>query len=226
MKKTRKYLLAALAVLVLTMMTALTAFARDPVPTGISRAGAATRSVTVGSRFELKVRTTPRDAEDDYLVWSIVGNSGVVRFEDYDRTGDEAELVAVKAGTARVRCSIRGKSSKYSKTFTVKVTKAAKSTGTGLTRVGKKTKTVEAGEDLDLKVKVNGSLGRRYLKWTIKDTSILGYDDDRYGRELEVKGRRTGKTTVTCKNLKTGKTVTYTVWVIPEHPDDFDYDDD
>lgn len=222
MKRMKKYLLMALAVLALTVLTAVTAFAKDPKPTGITRVTSATKSVKVGAKFELKVKTTPAGAEDDYLKWSIIGTSGIIRFEDSDRTGDEAEFVALKTGTTKVRCSIKGKSTKYSKTFTIKVTKASTTTANKLTRVGKKTKTVEVGDDIDLKVKVSGTLKKKYLKWTIKNTKILGFDDGRYGKEVEVKGKRVGSTTVTCKNLKTKKTITYTVKVIPEQPDDDD----
>lgn len=222
MKRMKKYFMLVLAVLALTVMTAITAFAKDPVPTKITRVTAATKSVKVGAKFEIKVKTTPANAEDDYLKWSIVGKSGIIRFADNDRTGDEAEFVALKTGTTKVRCSIKGKSTKYSKTFTIKVTKAAKTTGTKLTRVGKKTRTVEVGDDIDLKVKVTGTIQKKYLKWTIKNTKILGYDDGRYGKEVEVKGKRVGTTTVTCKNLKTKKTITYTVNVVPEQPDDDD----
>lgn len=222
MKKTKRYFLMALAVLALTVLTAATAFAKDPKPTKITRVTSASKTVKVGAKFELKVKTTPVNAEDDYLKWTIVGKSGIIRFEDNDHTGDEMEFVALKTGTTKVRCSITGKSKKYSKTFTVKVTKAAKTTGAKLTRVGKKTKTVEVGDDIDLKVKVTGTLQKKYLKWTIKDTKILGYDGGRYGKELEVKGKKTGTTTVTCKNLKTKKTITYTINVVPERPDDDD----
>lgn len=216
----------ALAVLALTVLTAATAFARDPKPTKITRVTPAAKTVRVGAKFELKVKTTPIDAEDDYLKWTIVGKSGIIRFEDSDRTGDEMEFVALKTGTTKVRCSIRGKSTKYSKTFTIKVKKNAgmASSATKLTRVGQKTRTVEVGDDIDLKVKVTGKLQKKYLKWTIKNTDILRYDDGRYGKEVEVKGKKVGTTTVTCKNLKTKKTITYTVNVIPEQPDDDDDD--
>lgn len=58
------------------------------------------RSVVQGKKFEVKVQTSPYSAEDDYIYWEIVSGKSYVRFEDYDRTGDDMDFIAVKPGTA------------------------------------------------------------------------------------------------------------------------------
>ena len=85
-----------------------------------------------------------------------------------------------------------------------------------VSRVGEKSKTVYVGKELELKVKKLGAkkVKDSQLKWTIKDTSILQFDDnDRYDDEVELKAKKAGKTTVTCKNLATGGKLTYTITV-------------
>lgn len=252
-----------------------------------------------GSEFELKATYSPTKAEDDYIIWSIVGKSGIVKFEDNDKTGDEVELIAVKAGTTRLKAAIKGTSkasyvtvtvknptytfsragkasrtvtagdefelsvkkggglkdnhikwfidnksivafeesditddeielkakkagttkvkawnTKTRKTITYIVTVKAKPVKATLSKVGSLTKKVELGDDIDLKVKVTNTASKN-LKWTIKNTSLLRFDDgERYGKEVEVEGRKLGTTTVTCKNTKTGKSITYTIKVV------------
>ena len=38
--------------------------------------------VTAGQEFELKAKLTPKDAEEDYLVWSIVKGKNVIAFDE------------------------------------------------------------------------------------------------------------------------------------------------
>lgn len=124
------------------------------------------------------------------------------------------EFIALKAGTTKVRCSVVGKSAGYSKTFTVIIKKPTYK----LTKISPKNITLAIGDDQDLEVRVAGKLKDRYLKWTIKNPKILRFEDnDRYGDDVEVQGLRTGKTTVTCQNLKTKKTVSFTVTVVNEY---------
>lgn len=54
------------------------------------------RSVVQGKKFEVKVQTSPYNAEDDYICWEIVSGKSYVRFEDYDRTGDDYGLYSSK----------------------------------------------------------------------------------------------------------------------------------
>ena len=172
-------------------------------------------SLTVykGDSFELKAKMNSSEADDDYLRWKIVGNKNIIRFEDDDRDGDEAEFKAVKTGSTKVKCYIKGtKEVSYVK-ITVKPASAK------LRRVGGKTKKVEVDDDLELKVKISG-VKSKYLKWSIKDKSILRFEDgDNTGKEVDVEGIKTGKTTVTCTNKQTKKKITYTIVVIPETDD-------
>ena len=57
----------------------------------------------------MKARASPYDAEDDYICWEIVSGKSYVRFEDSDRSGDDMDFVAVKPGTAKIRCYVYGK---------------------------------------------------------------------------------------------------------------------
>lgn len=207
----RKHFLALLAVLLMALLGTLSVQAKGTVPTKVTKITAVQSPIYVGQEFELKAAMSPYNADDDYLRWSIVGKSGIIKFSDKDRDGDEIDFVALKAGTTKVRCSVAGKSTTYSKTFTVTVKKATYK----LTRVTSKNVTLRVGADVDLKVKVAGKLKNRYLKWTIANTSILKFEDnDRYGDDVEVYGKKAGKTTVTCKNLKTKKTIKFNVTVV------------
>ncbi|MDE6312735.1 MAG: hypothetical protein K2M46_03810 [Lachnospiraceae bacterium] len=192
----------------------------DVKPTKVS-VSSAKKSVTVGNEFTLHAFTTPVEAEDDYLVWSIVSGKGVIRFEDNDRTGDDADFVALKKGTAKVCVKIKGTSEKAYITITVK---AASKKGT-IKRIGKAVRTVEIGDDFDLEVKKSSGVSSRKLKWSIKNSRYVKFAkwEDKKGTEAEFIAKRIGTTKITCKNTATGKSVTFTIKVVP---DDDDYDDD
>lgn len=178
-------------------------------PKKITAVSKQTVSVYAGQEFELKVRMTPKNAEDDYLRWKIISGSKYVRFDDDDRNDDEIELRAIKAGTAKVRCYIKGTSKKVD--FTVKVKKASKK----ITAATKTTKTVRIGKDFDLEVNKYSGLKDRYLKWSIGNKKIVRFDDDeRVGDEVEFKAIKVGKTTVTCTNTKTNQKITFTINVV------------
>ncbi len=186
----------------------------------ISRVGAAKRSVTVGNELELRVKKNGNLA-DRYLYWTT-SNKNIVKIADDDRSDDEIELRAVKAGTAKITCKNKYTGGKIVYTVTVK------SGSKKISRVGSASRTVEVGDDIELNVKKNG-LKNNQIKWTIKDTSILRFEDgDNIGSEVEVAGRRAGTTKVYAKNLTTGGKITYTVTVIPDYDDDWDddWDDD
>ena len=180
------------------------------------------KNVTVyeGEKFELKVKLKPLGADDDFLRWKVIGKAGIIQFDDEDKTDDEVEFKAVKAGSTKVKCYIKG----TKKSVTIKVTvksaesKSAASKSFTIKRVGKKTRTVEVDDDIDLKV--SGSAASKYYEWKIKDTSILRFDDkDNIGKKVEVEGLKVGKTTVTCTNTKTNKSITFTIKVVPETDD-------
>ena len=80
-------------------------------------------------------------------------------------------------------------------------------------RVGSATKTVYKGGELDLEVRKGTGLRESDIKWSIGNTNILRFDDDRYDDEVEVRALKAGTTKVTAKNLKTGGKIVYTVKV-------------
>ena len=180
-------------------------------------------TVTVGQEFELKAKMTPRNADDDYLVWSIVKGKNIVAFEDGDRIGDdEVELKALKKGTAKVKVKIKGTKKVAYVTITVKEKKKS----TDIKRVGTKNRTVEVGDDFELEVKKSSGVKNKHLKWTISNRKIVKFDsDDKYGKEMEFEAKKTGTVTITCTNTKTKKKITYKITVVPDVDDDEDDDD-
>lgn len=222
----KKLLTLVLATAMTITAIAPTVWADDDVPAQkVKRIVAEATTVTIGKEFDLKAIVSPTDADDDNLVWKIVGKKGIIKFDDDDRNDDETEFIALKAGKTKVRCSIKGKGKKYSKTITITVKKAKKATGK-ITRIGAKTIKVEHDDDFELKVKKAAAISERNLKWTIKNTSIVRFDDDddRYGKDADFEAVKVGKTTIICKNTKTNQKVTYTIIVVNDDDDD-DLDD-
>lgn len=173
-------------------------------------------TVTAGETFQLRVRTTPLDADEDELVWSVVSGKNVVRFEeeDNDYDGDDMEFRAIKAGKARICCRIRGTNKKTYATITVK---APKKNSCNIKRMGKKTRMVEVGDSFELGVKKSRGVRDSHLKWYIKDRNIVKFeDDDIYDNEIELKARRVGTTQVTCQNTRTKQKVTFIINVIAD----------
>jgi len=228
MKKTYKLLLGIFTLCMLTISGTSVLADYDVRPEKIVQIISSNDNITVGTSFELKAIASPKNADDDNFYWSIVGKKGIVKFEDYDRNDDEIELKAIKKGTTKVRCSILDKAKKYSKTFKIKVKKAPQQTS----KIIKKSITVEQGDDFDLEVK-NKGFSRKNLKWNIKNTMIVDFEndydddyDDYYDddNEIELFAKQTGKTVVTCKDKKSNQTIKFTVTVVPDN--DRDYDDD
>lgn len=203
--------LLTLTLLLFTILIPVRADQDDVPPTRISARTSKNLTVTVGEELELKVRMTPKNADDDALRWTIVSGKKVVSFTDDDRNDDEIELKAIKAGTAKVRCRITGTSKKVTFKITVKEKTTSAST---IKRVGASKRTVSVGREFELEVKKSRGLKDRYLTWSIKDSSIARFDDDDlHDDEMEFKALKAGTTTITCKNSKTGKKVTYTITV-------------
>ena len=219
----KKYRFLLLITLIFSLLFAITSYAKDDTkPSKIKRVGKAAVTVYAGQEFELKVKMTPKDAEDDFLRWKILKGSAVVRFDDDDRTDDEIELKALKAGTAKIRCQIKGSSKKVD--FTIKVKKAP-TTKKKIKAKGSLNKTVEAGDDLELEIRKYSGLKNKYLEWEIQNAKLLRFEDhDNKGKEVELEARKTGKTTVTCTNTLTGQKITFTITIVPDHEDDR-YDD-
>jgi len=182
------------------------------MPKKVKKIVSSDTSIKVGEEFTLRATLKPYNADEDYLTWKIVGNKGIVQFEDGDLDDDEVELKALKAGTTKIRCSIYGRAKKYSKTITITVKKA---TGTiDIKRVGRKNRSIRKGHEFDLEVNAPDSIRDSQLKWTIKKKSILAFEDnDRYGDDVELIALKKGTSVVRCKNLKTGKIVKYKITV-------------
>lgn len=183
-------------------------------------------TVYVGETFELKVKTTPVDADDDALKWSIVSGKKLVKFADADdeRDGDDMEFKALKAGKAKICCQIKGTNQKTYAVITIKTAPKAKGT---IKAVGSKVRTVEVGDDFELKVKKFSGVKNSHLKWYIKDKSIVAFeDDDITDDDVEFEARKVGTTKITCKNRKTKKSISFTIHVINDIDDDDDDDDD
>lgn len=193
-------------------------------PTKISRVGKKTRTVYVGKEFELKVRTNPKDADDDYLKWTITSGKKYVKYAEKDRTDDEMEFKAKKAGTAKITCKIKGTKTKV--TFTVKVKKAPK-VSKKIKAKGKTSRTVELGDDFELEVKKYSGLRDNDLKWSIADSKIVKFEGrDRTDNDMDFIARRLGSTKITCTNQKTKQKITFNIKVVPDQDDDYDDDDD
>ncbi|MFR8548202.1 MAG: hypothetical protein ACLVEV_06225 [Lachnospiraceae bacterium] len=223
----RKLFALVLLGLMVLFTFSLPALADDDVkPSKILAAGKKTITVTAGSEFHLRVRTRPYDADEDFLKWSITSGSKYVRFDDDDRSDDEIELRARKKGTAKITCSIRGTKKKV--TFTVKV-REAKTPQKKIKIYGPATRTVESGDDFELKIKKYRGLKDRYLQWSIQDPDVIRFnDDDRRDDEVEFYAKKAGTTKISCKNTQTGQTVTFTVKVVrgqDDWDDRYDHDD-
>lgn len=219
MKKLKIILIAFLVALLGISSISLVHADDDIRPVGV-KITTPKKTVFAGTVFELKARMTPAKADDDFLYWSVVGTKGIVQLEK-DRDDDDIKIKALRAGTTKIRCQIKG-TKKYSvATVTVKKPTYA------FSRVGKATRTIEAGDDFELKVKRSGGLKDNDLKWSIKNRNIVQFDDDDItDDEIELEARRPGTTTVTCYNKKTKKSITFTIRVIRDRDDDNDDDDD
>lgn len=180
----------------------------------ISREGNSTKNMKVGKSLELEVDKGSRVKDSD-LWWSVSSGTSVVKITSSDRSDEDITIKALKAGTAKVRCkNDRTGGSLY---YTIKVTKQGTST---ISRVGSATKTVELGDDIDVKVTKGSGLSNSDITWSIEDTSILRFEDGvKSGTAVEVEAIKLGTTTVTAKNLHTGGKIVYTIKVVPEYDD-------
>lgn len=180
------------------------------------------KTLYTGSTYTLKASYAPSNANQNYLNWAIVGKKGIVQFAENDIRDNDVRIKALRPGTTKLRCHVIGTSRRDYITITVK----NRPVNYNIYSYGSITKTVEAGDDFELRVRRSSSLSERYLRWSIRNTNIVTFDDDdRIDDEVEFEARRVGTTTVTCRNLKTNRSVTYTIRVIPDRDDDRDDDD-
>lgn len=193
-------------------------------PTDISAVGKKSLTMNIGEEKKLRVLMKPLCANDDFLRWKIVSGRKYVGFDDYDRNDDSIDIIAKKAGTAKVRCYINGKPDKKV-TFTIKVKKASGKSQT-ITAKGSTTKYEEICDDFDLEVRKLAIVSGKNLKWTIADKSIVAFGSPlTKGFEVEFYAKKVGSTKITCTNTKTNETITFTVKVVNRF-DDHDDDDD
>lgn len=194
-------------------------------PTSIKAVGKKKVTMKVGEERKLRVRMDPVHADDDFLRWKIVSGKKYVRFDDFDRSDDSIDIVAKKAGTAKVRCYINGKTSKQV-TFTIKVKKASGKKKT-IAAKGSTTKYEEVYDDFDLEVRKLTAVSNKYLKWTIADKKIVDFESPYMtkGTEVDFIAKKAGTTKITCTNTKTNEKISFTVQVVNRF-DDFDDNDD
>ena len=172
----------------------------------IGRVGTAAKTVRIGNEFELEVKKGSK-VKDSNLKWYI-NNTKIVKFDDDDRTDEEIELRAVKAGTTKVYCKNNLTGGRI--TYTITVKKATNK----ISIVGSKNRTYNTGAEFELAVKLGGKINENKVKWTIGNTAIVGYDDDdRYDNEMEFYAKKAGTTKITAKNLLTGGSIIYNVTV-------------
>lgn len=177
----------------------------DPKPTQITRLSAVSKTVKTGKEFEIKAYTGLREFEDDYLVWSV-SNHKVVGFEDRDRTGDDMDFRAKKAGTAYISCRIRGTDVK--KTCKVKVIN-----GKARITVDDRFMDVDKGEWDDIEAKlVGGNYKNRKLTYKVSNKRII-----RVKRGM-VYGRRVGRAKITIR-ARANKKIKKVVYVRVERDD-------
>ena len=172
----------------------------------IGKIGNSTKTVYKGNEFELEVRKGSKVRDND-IKWSI-GNTAIVKFDDDDRTDDEIELRAVKAGTTKVTAKNLLTGGKITYTVTVK------NPSYTISRVGTKERTARVGDYFELEVRKNGGIKDKDLYWTTSNKNIVKVvDDDRTDDEIELKAVGKGTATITCKNNVTGGKITYKVTV-------------
>lgn len=85
-----------------------------------------------------------------------------------------------------------------------------------ISREGKKKRSIIKGKIFELEVDKPESVKDKNLTWSIKDSSILAFedkDDGIYDDEMEFVGMKPGKTTVTCTNTANKEKVTFTITV-------------
>jgi len=205
MKKVLTYVLAA--AMVFTVFGFNTGEADAAVGAKkIGRVGAASKTVRIGNEFDLEVKKGSK-VKDSNLKWYI-NNTSIVKFDDDDRTDEEIELRAVKAGKTKVYCKNNLTGGRI--TYTITVKKATNK----ISIVGSKNRTYNTGAEFDLAVKLGGKINENKVKWTIGNTAIVGYDDDdRYDNEMEFYAKKAGTTKITAKNLLTGGSIIYNVTV-------------
>lgn len=228
--------ISLIALMVITMLSPVSAGAKQTTVVKPTKVAPVAKKVSVkeGDVFELKAKMTPSFAEDDYLVWSIKKGKGVIVFKDNDRTGDDADFIAKKKGSAKVVVKIKGTKKKAVFLVTVNDKSGIVTTKEGKIKAADTlNQTEEIGDEFDLEVKKIGDVSASDLKWSVENTSIAKLSPDSgTGFEAEFIALKEGTTKITCTYTVTNQKVVYTVKVVPYEEDedddeeDDDYDDD
>lgn len=201
--KKRISILIAGVLLLTTFFTVNVLADNDPKPTNITKLNYSSRTVKIGSKFKLRAYATPYDFEDEYLRWKT-SNSKVVAFEDRDRTGDDMDFIAKKAGTAYITCYISGTNIKKTCKITVKHYGKAKIV------VDEKYMEVDRGEWEDIEANlVGGKYKNRKLTYKVSNSRIARVKNGK------VYGKRVGRTKITIR-AKANKNVKKVVYVTVE----------
>lgn len=162
------------------------------------------RTVKIGSKF--KLRAYASNFDDDRLRWKT-SNSKIAAFEDRDRTGDDMDFIAKKAGTAYITCYIPG--TKIKKTCKIKV----KRYGKAKIVVDDKYVEVDQGEWEDLEARlVGGKYKKRSLSYKVSGSRYIRV------KKGKVYGKRPGKAKITIR-AKANKKIKKVVYVRVERDD-------
>ncbi|MDO4976322.1 MAG: hypothetical protein Q4E53_03580 [Eubacteriales bacterium] len=83
-----------------------------------------------------------------------------------------------------------------------------------ITRESKKERTIIKGKTFELEVNTPEGVNDKDLNWSIKDKSIVTFaGKERHDDDIKFRSKKAGKTKITCKNVKTGKKVSFNVIV-------------
>lgn len=202
----RKLSIILAGIMLAGCLTAIPVMAdNDPKPTDIKRLSHTSKTVKIGKEFELRAYTGMRDYDDDYLEWSV-SNPKVVRFEDDDRTGDDMEFEARKAGTAYITCRITG--TEIEKTCRVEVIN-----GKARIVVEDRNMDVDKGEWEDIEAKlVGGRYKNRKLTYKVSNKRVIRVKRGR------VYGKKVGRAKITIR-AKADKKIKKIVYVRVERDD-------
>lgn len=132
------------------------------------------------------------------------------------------DFVAVKPGTAKIRCYVYGKNKeRYGDTIKVSVTEAKKDYS--LRKSGASVKYEEVWDDFDLEVKKGDSIKEKQLKWKISNPDIVDFANwKKTGHEVDFYAKKCGTTKITCSYTNSKgekKSVVYTVKVVADDDD-------
>lgn len=184
----------------------------------ISRYGKKNRSIILGKKFELEVNK-PDAIRDKNLTWTI-SNPKIVGFAGKERHDDDIKFKALKVGSTSITCKNEKTGKKVSFKITVKnkpkVTNLLKSKQASITAKGSVKRSVKVNREIELEVKKAKGIKDKNLKWEIKDSSILAFEDPEdgiYDDDMEFIGKKAGSTKVTCTNKTNKDIVTFTVTV-------------